>query len=421
MYNAVYNSNDLGSGNYQITKIDIGTPKIRVSKYELIQTDGQVITSRFYGERTITVSGRILADNLEQMQERLDTLKTYTVGYENPLDITYANTNRRYIATVGEFNHKTEGYYCTFDIKFSTNSLGADPASTALTLGTYTTSPTSYANTILGTYYAEPSLDFTINYTNDWWSAKYIEVKNPVKNQRMIITRVWGFGDRVVVNGQTKKAVVYPSILTTIDSCDSVSGWTSGDTLSYDNTNKINGTGCFSTVMAGASAESFVRRLNAGAIDLSSSAGAVIFPVFIPTPTSGTVASVDFLLGSDATFGTNYCYYTMTTQVDGSAIATNAWNYFKADLTTAPSNTVGTPVRTAIKSIQIRLNATTVMQLNGWRADIISSYLVNPTPTVLDYEGIVPDLDLGSSTLTVSDDLSLRSVAFTGSYYKRYL
>lgn len=421
MYGAIYGSNNLNNEDYQITKIDISMPKMKVSKYELAQSDGQVVTSKYFGERIITVEGRIIATDLDDMQAKLDTLKTYTTGYENELDITMGNTNRRYTATVESFKHKTQGYYCEWTINFTCNALGTDPASTALTLGTYTTSPTSYANTILGTYYAEPSLDFTVNFTNNWFDAKYIEFKNPASNQRMIITRVWSFGDRVVINGASKVASVYPSIATVVDNCDSITGWTSGDTLSYDATNKIQGTGCLKLVMGSATASSYVRRLNGVVTDFSSSVGYVVFPVFIPTPTSGTVASVGFAMGSDATLATNYCYYSNTTQADGSAITSNAWNYFKVDLSASPTSTTGTPVMTAIKSIQITVNATATMQLNGWLVDYISTYQINATPTVLDYEGILPDLQLGSSTITVSDDMSLRSIALTGSYYKRYL
>jgi hypothetical protein len=421
MYNAIYNSRNLGTGDYQITKIDVPMPKTKVNKYELVQADGQIVTARYFGERTISVAGRILADSLDDMQTKLDTLKTYTIGYEKYLDITIGTSQRRYTATVTNFNYKTSGYYCEWTIDFSCDSFGYDFASTALTFGTFTSSPTSYANTIAGTYFTEPSFDSTVNRVDNWWSAKYIEIKNSVLNQRMRITRVWSPGDRVVINGRTKTSQIYPSTTTVVDNCDVITGWTSANTLSLETALMKQGVGCHKIVMASATATSYDQRLNATAIDLSSTAGYVLIPVFIPTPTSGTVASVDFTIGSGTTFASNFCYWRTTTQWDGSAIASNAWNYFRVDLSVAPTGTTGTPVRTAIISIQVLLNATATMQLNGWLVDYISTYQVGSTLSALDYEGTPPALDTGSQSLTFTDEFTTRNVTITGSYTKRYL
>lgn len=420
MYGAILNSKNLGSGNYQITKINVSMPKTKVAKYELVQADGQIVTSRFLGERVISISGRILANTLDEMQSRLDTLKSWTVGYEMPLDITIGNTNRRYVATVQNFNFTTQGYYCEWSLDLSCDSLASDTASTTLTMGTYTTSPTTYTNTIDGTYYAEPSFDFTVNRAVPYWSAKYIELKNAVRNERIRLTRAWLPSDRVVINGKTKTVSIYAGTAVAISSLDSITGWASGHTLTLDTTNEIEGTGCAKVVMAAASTGTYIERLNATAIDLSASMGTVLIPIFIPTPTSGSVTGCQLILGSDATLASNYWLKNATTQWDGSAIATNAWNYFAWDLSTGGTNT-GTPVRTAIKSIRINLYSGSNFQLNGWLTDYISRYTVASTPTAFDYEGSLPGLDTGSSSIIVSDELTSRNITMGGSYYKRWL
>lgn len=422
MYNAIFGSRDLGSGNYQITKINVNMPKNKLAKYELVQADGQIVTSRFFGERIVTIDGRIIANNLEEMQSRLDTLKSWTLGYEQYLDITIANTNRRYVATVQNFNFTTQGYYCEWSIDFTCDSLASDTASTTLTMGTYTSSPTSYVNTIGGTYTAEPSFDFTVNRAVPYWTSKYIELKNPVKNERMRITRSWLPNDRVVINGKTKTASIYAGTATVISTLDSITGWISSHTLSLDTTNEIEGTGCAKIVMASASTSSYIERNNTSyTIDLSTSSGTILIPVFIPTPTSGVVSTMRFIISSSADYTTNYIQWDKTTQWDGSAIATNAWNYFAVDLNSTPSATGGTVTRTAIKSIRVAVRDNSNFQLNGWLVDYISRYVVSSTPTAVDYEGAFPTLDTGSSTITVSDELTSRNITMTGSYFKRWL
>ena len=423
MYGAIFNSRDLGTGDYQIYKIDVNMPKNKVSKYELVQSDGQVVTSRFYGERVVRVSGRILANTLNEMQSRLDTLKIWLDGYEKFLDIKIGDTDRRYVATVLNFNYNIKGYFCEWDIDFTCDSLASDSATTSLTMGTYTSSPTSYTNTIGGTYYAEPSFDLTVTRVLPYWTSKYIELKNAVRNERMRMTRTWLPGDRVIINGKTKVAQIYAGTTQIVSDLDSIIGWTgTNGTLTLDNTNEIQGTGCADMNMATAQLTTNIERLNSGSYDLSSSAGKLYIPIFIPTPTSGVLPNeIRFMMGSDATFATNLLWYNITTQWDGSAITGNAWNYFVIDLSTTPSSTTGTPVRTAIKCLRLSLNFASVSRLVSWKADYIASIKTTTTLTPLDYEGSMPGLDIGSSTIITSDELTTRNITMTGSYYKRYI
>jgi hypothetical protein len=299
--------------------------------------------------------------------------------------------------------------------------MASDASTTTLTMGTYTASPTSYTNTIGGTYYAEPNFDFTITRCIPYWSAGYIDINNAVRNERMRMTRAWLPGDRVVISGKTKTAQIYASVPTVIDTLDSIAFWSSSNTLTLNTANEIEGTGCANVVMAAGATSTSLARLNYTATDLSTSSGTVLIPIFIPTPTSGTVATVRLTIGSDSTLATNSLYWNVTSQWDGSAIATNAWNYFSFPLNTAATSTTGTPVRTAIKSIEVSLRNTTNFQLNGWRVDYISRYVVSSTPTTLDYEGSPIGLDIGSSTAIISDEFTSRNITITGDYYKRYI
>lgn len=422
MYKAVFDNKDLSSGNYFTSSIEVNMPKSKLSKYELVRADGQIVTSKYYGERQIKVTGRIIANDFNQMQERLDTLKTWTIGYEKNLDITLANTERRYTATVDSFNNTINGYDCRWEIVFSCSSIGLDKTATSLTFGTYTTNNTSYVNTIGGTYKASPFIEFTVNSAVPYWSNKYIEIKNSVLNERIRITKDWNFGDKVVIDGLNKRVYIYKTSKEVIDNLDSITSWTSGNTLSLETANQLEGAGCSKIVMASAGTSTDLNKLNfTPFLDLSSTRGKIYIPVFIPTPTSGTVANLRFVAGSDATLANNYVYWNVTTQFNGSAIATNAWNYFAIDLSATPDNTTGTPSRTAIKSISVQLRNTTNFQLNGWRVDYISLQKPSIVMESQDFEGTFPYVGVGSSSLNVEDELTSRNITITGNYYKRYI
>jgi len=66
-YTATFGSFNLKGTDYHITKIDVGPAKMRVDKYELARADGQVVTNQNYGERKITIEGKINATSLDDM------------------------------------------------------------------------------------------------------------------------------------------------------------------------------------------------------------------------------------------------------------------------------------------------------------------------------------------------------------------
>ena len=419
-----FNNKNLNLDNtFEVTSVDaLGQPEVRVNSYQLARSDGEKVTAQFYGGREIKVKGRIVATSRVDMEQKLDTLKTYLVGTEKDFDIEVAGATRRYTATNTNFNNSINGYYCEWEADFTADALAKDLISTSLTYGTYTTSPTSYNFTIAGSYKTKPYIDFTVNQVNPYWQAKYLQIQNASENQRIRFTREWGWFDRVVVDGFNRTVSLYPTTKTEIDDCDDATDWTSTHTLSLEETNMIEGIGALKVVMAGAAVTTDFIRLDSTSIELSSTTGTVIVPVFIPTPTAGAVASVSLYIGKNATLAADYDYWTLTTQWDGSAITENAWNYFTFDMSTAVTGTNGTPDRTAILSLQVVITGTSAaMQLNGAYLDYITLQKASVTSEVLDYEGTFPDLTLGSTTLTFSDELTSRDITVTGNYIKRYL
>jgi hypothetical protein len=422
-YNAIFNNFDLKNTNYHVTKIDVSSPKPKVNKYELARGDGQVISYQNYGERLVTVTGSLKATTIDEMHDRLDVLKQNLVGINKTLDVYIGTKKRRYVATMDSFNYTTAGYFCEYEVVFTCDAFAKELTGTSLTFGTYTANNTSYSNTITGSYKAEPYIDFTVTNCISYIDAKYIQIKNASLNQRIRFTKTWTFGDRVIVDGPNKTCTIYPSTRTVIDNMDSITDWTSSHTLSLDTTNEIEGTGANKVVMAAAALRASFFRLNyATTVDLSSTMGSILMPIFIPTPTAGAVQSIRLLIGKNATLAADYVYWDITTQYDGSVLATNAWNYINLDLATAVTGTNGTPDRTLTKSIEIAITGTAAtMQLNGALLDYISVYKASVVGETLDFEGTFPDLNLGTCALTVEDEFTARSIVITGNYYKRWL
>lgn len=409
---------------YEVHNIDAGQiPTPRVSKYNLARADGEKVTGVNYGGRKITIEGRIFAVDRNDMEAKLDDLKYYLSGTDKNLDIEVRGAIRRFKATLESFTTTINGYSCEYTAVFTCDAYGKDVNTTSLTLTSpMTSSPLIDVNTITGNGKARPTFDFTIAGVDPYWTSKYLDIKNTALNKTMRINRTWGWYDRVVIDGEAKSVSLYASTKTVVDECNSTSGWTSTHTLSLESSLMKQGTGCLKNVMAGAAILLSFIKLNHTAVDYSSNMGKVILPIFIPTPTAGAVSSIDFKIGSNTTFGTNYCYWRKTTQFDGSALATNAWNYLEIDLSTSPTSTTGSPVRGTIISTGVDINGTSAaMQLSGVLLDYMTIQKAGITATALDYAGVFPEYEPGLANINFTDEFTMRRITRSAYYTKRYL
>ncbi len=421
---ATFNGYDFNSSVSKVLDVDTySSPAVTVNNYKLARSDGEVVVNSTYGGKNITIKGRIKASDRTELDNQIDIFKSYLSGHEKYLDLLINGITRRYIATVTNTSYTIRnGCVCLWEIEFTTSGFGYDTSTSSLTFGTYAASNTPYSNTIGGSYKTYPIIDLTVNQVDPYWSNKYLQVKNSVTNQRLRITRTWHWHDRIVINGNTRQVTLYPTIKTIIDEMNLTTGWTSGHTLSSDVVNMKEGSGAQKIVMGSAATSTYIQKLNfAPSINLDTSTGKIIIPVFIPTPTSGIVTKLTLTLGSDTTLASNYLTYEKTTQWNGATIATNDWNYFEIDMLTTPTSTVGTPVRAGIKSLKITLSDSSNFQLNGALIDYITLNKTSIIPQLIDYEGTFTDLEIGNTVLTFEDEFTTRNITITGNYTKRYL
>jgi hypothetical protein len=434
-YYAQFNNFFLNSSGYRIDKIDVSSPKASINKYLLARADGQVVTNQNYGERQIKITGNINVKSLDDMYTKLDSLKSALVGIDKNLDVSFDTSTRRYIATVENFSYKTQGYYCTWEILFSADAFGKQITSDSLTFGSYTTSNTSYTNSVGGSYKSNLIMNLAFTSVFPYYTSAYINIENAVANERIRLTREWGWFDSVKIDGDSKSVTLYPTTKTVIDDMDTLAAtynlpawragtptvvddcetiisdpWTATNTtISLDTSVVLFGTSSIKNTMATAQTTSSLNRLNyATSENWGAATGLFLtFPIYISTPASGTVGSVTITTGSNTTLGNNFLYWTKTTQYDGSAFVYDAWNYIEIDLASAPTATVGVPVRSAIISLGIQLNATATMQISGgWYIDDITSSTFSRTQGALTLNETTNLQGVGALQMTMSSAAS---------------
>ena len=129
----------------------------------------------------------------------------------------------------------------------------------------------------------------------------------------------------------------------TLDTCDSLTGWSSHNTLSLDTTNKQQGTGCLSETGAieGQFWKSFSTAVNTG---VTESAGYLEFEYYISDATK-LGANNQIEVSSSGTCDTNEYFWSMPTGL------VNGWNHFKLKLSNAGK--IGTPNLSAINWFRI--------------------------------------------------------------------
>ena len=421
-----YDLNDEANG-LKVLKSNLSKmAKQYTNSYKLVRSNGAKFTGSTVGEKPLTIEGYISKTTVADLQIKCDELVLKLSAKEKNLDITYAGATRRFVATLNNLVITQNGTYATWSAEFLCyEAFGKDTAATDLACknAAVTTATYNSNETFGGTANAKPVITLDFAFIEPTWISKYLEFLNTSLSKRLRITRQWATFDKISFDCNARKVTLYPATRSVIDSCDVITGWTSSHTLSLEAVNMKEGVGALKGVMAGADAALTFSKLNfTPTIDLSSAVGTIFIPVFIPTPTSGTVASIDLLIGSDATLANNYCYYRKTTKWDGTALTANAWNWIAIDLSAAPTATTGAPNRALIKSIQVALNATATVQLNGAFVDVIAVFKTNPIGQSIDFEGNFPEYEAGAGIISLADEFTARKYTITtANYLKRYL
>jgi hypothetical protein len=193
-----YNGNDLQTYD-QTTRVGIitnvidhtGNPDKSMSLFALADADGSSIPSINYPSKPITLEGAIKGSSAADLDDRIDTFKSYFTGKDKNLDIAYGSGTRRYIATARTIPvvRKTRPLYATFSVDLiCTNPFGIDTstsnlwtAKSAFTGNTFTETPT-----VGGSAPTQLPI-FTITINSLTGTGDYVLISNDNNNQEILI------------------------------------------------------------------------------------------------------------------------------------------------------------------------------------------------------------------------------------------
>lgn len=161
-------------------------------------------------EKSITITGQLVAASISAMDTLEDTFKTHLVGKDRNLDIEHAGGTRRYTATPASVDVDRPGdlnwgnftviFDCAspFGISTSANTLDTVTAHTTATL-------TSAIDFEGSAEYQYPIFELTLN-SGTQLTGQSITIGNGLNGQLLTITRDWAAADVLVID--TKESMV---------------------------------------------------------------------------------------------------------------------------------------------------------------------------------------------------------------------
>lgn len=199
-----FNSNDLQTDNIVVSQIDISEfPDVNVTVFEIAHANRSNVMTDGYSGRKINLRGSLSHDTLTQFETLLDTFKGYFTGKNKALDVEYAGSTRRYMATRTGGALPREGGLMDsdFQLQFTCSSpFGIDIASTNLASVTgATTSPSTTSLTIGGNAeYQYPEIEITVVAATNTTGAT-VSISNNNNGQVCNITRNWTAGEVITL------------------------------------------------------------------------------------------------------------------------------------------------------------------------------------------------------------------------------
>lgn len=192
-----FNTNDLQTFD-PVTQTGIITNRIEhtdipaaVAEFlAFADADGGSIPDENYPSRIVKIGGSIHGSSQADLDNRIDTFKSYFRGIDKNLDIAYGAGTRRYIATKNavSISRQNKALFATFSAEFiCTNPFGLDTSSTSLINQLNYTSPTYTATPTIGGTAPYQLPIFTITIDALTGTGDYIQLANDNNTQEMLL------------------------------------------------------------------------------------------------------------------------------------------------------------------------------------------------------------------------------------------
>ncbi len=214
-----FDSNSLQSFN-PATQVGIVTnviehtnlPEKDMDLIAIANANKSVIPNIEYPNKRIRLEGAIKGSSQSDLDTRIDTFKGYFRGKDKNLDINYAGTTRRYIATANAISVNRVGglLYATFEIDFvCTEPFGRETSLTTLFTQTgYTSASLVATPTVAGNAPIQlPVITITINSITG--VGDFIQLSNNNNNQEILL---YGLGiedgDVIIVDSINQEVTI---------------------------------------------------------------------------------------------------------------------------------------------------------------------------------------------------------------------
>lgn len=208
-----FDSNDLQTATILTQNIDSESiPTKGATAFGLSHANGSRIPYINYPSKSIKVQGSIIAQNIESLDDLLDTFRGYFINQDRNLDIGYSTGVRRFIATVNALSISRPGGLnrATFDIEFlCTAPFGREVnQTTAINAVGRTLAAYNDSYTFLGTApYQNPIITVTYSAVSGA-TDKSVTIGNNNNGQAITVTRTWIAGDVLQIDSSGKTVTV---------------------------------------------------------------------------------------------------------------------------------------------------------------------------------------------------------------------
>lgn len=216
--NVFFNSTQINTiNNFLVKAVDVHEmPKRALEAYKLARVNGEALVSGFYDYREIVIYCTIVAPNKSTFEQVRDTLMATFSPLNGVLSLPIAGASRQYTCSLSDntnwpdfgSGYASMGGLANFEIHLNAyDPFGYDATSTAITLGTVTSSPTTYNATFGGTFDARPVFTLTVSSVTAT-GAQSLIITNPSTGLAVTINRAWTAADVVVIDIKNRTVTV---------------------------------------------------------------------------------------------------------------------------------------------------------------------------------------------------------------------
>jgi len=206
-----FNSYSLQTSTIITSEIDMeSSPKTIAKVLSIAHASKATIPYLDYQNKTIRVSGTVIGTSVSSLDSALDTFRSYFNGKDKNLDIDYAGSTRRYIATaiITKIDRPHGLLHANFDIEFACSlAFGkATSNTTAWSASSRTSASYTTAHTFIGTApYQLPKA--TITYSSVPGGGK-VGFGNDANGQMIYVSRTWSNSDILVIDSYERTVTV---------------------------------------------------------------------------------------------------------------------------------------------------------------------------------------------------------------------